>query len=860
MDSPLPARSFTGVTPALVVRRGTGLHGVGVEPQPMVLMALPEAPLRWPKPLRPLAEAWKRLAQVRYASPEVLADVLHVLLETVSDPELEAPACPLVRLEVPRAISRTAAHPRAFRGTHAKPLRASMPAPIDIRPALAHARHRAVLLESLLPFLTHALDLLRARHFDSRKLIQLQNLLHERGPGIDVALAYHHGLCALPQAPRLFALMLPLLKDSDRSTLQKWIGLAWALEIPERPNWLGLFMGLVARSEPVARAWAELCITLPLDKADAVLRVAFSQRAPSPEALQPWLGTLLERWCPVPQIEKRLKFGVRALHANFSTQTVNAAFDFIFATQGIAPDVLPKRDVPFPFAALLAARERSQNPGAPFGWTVWNLWAAAGELPELSAFITELLHVPLPPSTTLALALALNNLNLDRPTWPAVKQAFRELASQLASVPEPKHDALIGLMTDLLESAKRRADALPVIQRMLELGVRVPELVPFERRQLWRELLALANPVLLDAVLASPQTLRALARAHRRDNDANRAGRGLNVLLQLAPMLALEGLVEAPAATVDAARVLGTLASAAARTRLRHVLDQPLFIRDPLARPLSEACTLLDGVCGASLEHPMPRALRAHIRGVAILKPGQVERHLAVTREGLIQLRMRAIERDVLQGMRGGLQVDLRDVRIRHALQLASCVESNRPALKRFLAAHLSGHGEPAERHPANRAWLARHPRIDASRWLQGTQLEREMGGVRIRVQLEHDPLEVLRLGSYVGSCLGLGGGNEPGAAAAMLDVNKRVAYARDTRGRVLARQLLAINAAERLVCHEVYPVGTSVALQTLIRDFDLQLAAELGLKIAERSDAAAVECVVAQSWYDDGAWDLVAC
>ena len=53
MDSPLPTRSFTRVTPALVVRRGTELHGVGVEPQPMVRMALPEAPLRWPKPLRP---------------------------------------------------------------------------------------------------------------------------------------------------------------------------------------------------------------------------------------------------------------------------------------------------------------------------------------------------------------------------------------------------------------------------------------------------------------------------------------------------------------------------------------------------------------------------------------------------------------------------------------------------------------------------------------------------------------------------------------------------------------------------------------------------------------------------------------
>src|SRR6185437_2164886 len=109
------------------------------------------------------------------------------------------------------------------------------------------------------------------------------------------------------------------------------------------------------------------------------------------------------------------------------------------------------------------------------------------------------------------------------------------------------HENLICLMTALLESAQRRDDALPVVLRMVELATRFPELVPGGRLQIWHELLATANPALLEALLASPRSLRALTRAHRRDNDANRTARGLGALLELAPLLAIEGLVDAPA-------------------------------------------------------------------------------------------------------------------------------------------------------------------------------------------------------------------------------------------------------------------------------------------------------------------------
>ena len=67
-------------------------------------------------------------------------------------------------------------------------------------------------------------------------------------------------------------------------------------------------------------------------------------------------------------------------------------------------------------------------------------------------------------------------------------------------------------------------------------------------------------------------------------------------------------------------------------------------------------------------------------------------------------------------------------------------------------------------------------------------------------IRLEQDPLEVLKMGTYVGSCLGLGGGLTYSAAAALLDVNKQVLYARDEQGTVIARQLVAISDDNQLV------------------------------------------------------------
>ena len=108
------------------------------------------------------------------------------------------------------------------------------------------------------------------------------------------------------------------------------------------------------------------------------------------------------------------------------------------------------------------------------------------------------------------------------------------------------------------------------------------------------------------------------------------------------------------------------------------------------------------------------------------------------------------------------------------------------------------------QHHPLTIRWLKCHPNICLKPWTCGIHLESYEEKQYVTINLEQHPLEVLKLGTYVGSCLGVGGLCTDSAAAVMLDVNKQVLYARDAKGVVLARQLLAISKNEQLVAFEI--------------------------------------------------------
>jgi hypothetical protein len=225
----------------------------------------------------------------------------------------------------------------------------------------------------------------------------------------------------------------------------------------------------------------------------------------------------------------------------------------------------------------------------------------------------------------------------------------------------------------------------------------------------------------------------------------------------------------------------------------------------------------------------------------------------------LVLTRLDIIERAVLDRLKVGLPVRTLSKSGSHALRLLGDVRENRRGLRNFLQAYWSGDLEYLARHPATAAWHKQHKSIDPELWQLGLPFEESQGGFSIHV--ERDPLEILKLGTYTGTCLGVGGLCSDSAIAALLDANKKVLYARDRRGRVIARQLLAIADDDRLVCFYVYPLSSSPAVKTAFREYDRAFARALGIPLHEPAEAPdfgyRVSSVLSVDWWDDGSWDF---
>lgn len=330
---------------------------------------------------------------------------------------------------------------------------------------------------------------------------------------------------------------------------------------------------------------------------------------------------------------------------------------------------------------------------------------------------------------------------------------------------------------------------------------------------------------------------------------ARRVRTGLDALVSELPLL-VERLVSAqPRALFRTCRELGVMRLPRIRDVLRRAASDPRF--EP--PPALEGWRALAST--SSRRDPLSRVLREHLTGERALTPGQLERHLRRAVERWDLVRLDVVEEHAARELRRAIEgapegSDAMD----HALALLASIGENRRGLARLLRAYAAGDRDVVERHPASRAWLARHPHLDPARWREGIVLDRAIGGRALRLAIEQDPLEVLRLGTYVGSCRALGGGFDVDAAGIALDVNKRVVYARDAAGSVVARQLVAVSEAGELVGYWVYPAGVPASVAALFREYDERLAAHLGLPLCRHHEYRVANVLSTYVW-DDGLW-----
>ncbi|WP_395094771.1 hypothetical protein [Armatimonas sp.] len=215
------------------------------------------------------------------------------------------------------------------------------------------------------------------------------------------------------------------------------------------------------------------------------------------------------------------------------------------------------------------------------------------------------------------------------------------------------------------------------------------------------------------------------------------------------------------------------------------------------------------------------------------------------------------VYRNRLRGILGSRALLVRMTpNVMNAALLTLDITENRRLLIRLLRAYFDGDRDWALRQRPNLIFLealtARG--VDALAW-RAPHGESVSG---LHLHLETDPLHVLQMGNYFDTCLSFGGINAFSTVANACDANKRVLYVRDTKGRIVARQLLALNSEDQLVGFNLYSTLSAEERPKLTRavvDYIQRFATRCGLELGSEGT---VPPLLATDWYDDGitAWD----
>jgi hypothetical protein len=494
--------------------------------------------------------------------------------------------------------------------------------------------------------------------------------------------------------------------------------------------------------------------------------------------------------------------------------------------------------------------------------TALRLWRQMRMLPGLGRVVRE---QPWPSLDPECAAVLLSLLTLVQHQWiegERLEHKWKTLQGWLARLGEPLlatpaayRTKLLGFLGQAVLFWDEPAE-LARLPELLQLALRVsrPPFRTSDRAADVLRRLVEGDEALRKGLPELPdESLAAAEAACKLRNDRMLLLRGLDELGKHAGAWTLDGLRRRPRKLLSVARMLGTLSAPQRAQVIGRFRQHPLAALELERQEPRHVCGLVRRHLGELRTNTIPRKLREHLDSGRTLSAGQLSRAEQRVLETLDLVRLEVLETLVLDALRGELPADPHDDGSRHALELHASIAENRRALRRLLRAHWSGQQRYLLEHPTTRQWLRRHPELDLRLWTEGlehTTIELSGHGP-VTILLERDPIEALRLGTLTGTCLGIGGLCDCSAAAVVLDVNKHVLYARDRRGTVLARQLVAISEEERLVCFEVYPTGANPELRAAFREVDRLLAAALH---GSRTRDYEIANILSESWWDDGA------
>lgn len=808
----------------------------------------PELNLLW--------ESWRYLARAPALDDRTLFHVLILVLRTV--PGVTTPADPLPPLAAAlpvRTFHRTAAHPRGYRGTKYQPPKPKEFPVTDLRPYLCRPDALRGLLDQTAKYLRVALRGLHQAGFARNQMAELEAELRRRD--------------RLWKLPADFSLHIwPQLRELSVAEFSAYLRIFQQLELSKNLPLLSTISRLLSlQTASEVLPWCQIGERLGPERRLAyfsVLAKTTGDRQSLP-MLQPDHVLALDQVAPAERFEKWLERLVARAELGIPVDYLLAGIRLAAKFHVIDDDFRVDHgcaEFSEAIAEELALRWRDV---AKPGFLAIQIWRCCGELPGMADVLrrdwTQLLDAQ---SAYKYLSSIQQLAYLDLPErkrsekWQAVKAQLPKLETLLESVPVDYRSKAIDYFFDCVwwwDEPKQIKTLVPMLFRVISMLARPPFRRDHRTASATAFFFQMPAADDLEKFLGAPErSWHAFEKACARENNARLVYRGLESLVKYHGRLTVDGFIKFPATLMKVAKSLGTLRSPLADQLSQEVKNHALISFNPAALPLAERCRFISAQCKDHYFDPAPAKLKAWAAGEIELSAARLSRYERIQTVNLVRTRLTVFEQAVSERLSRDFSMPSITKNTQHALQLLSSMEYNRRGLRRFLQAYLSGNRDYLANHVETRRWYRSHPRIDRKLWETGVHYATD----QITIEVENDPLEILKMGTYVGSCLGLGGWLADCAVAALLDANKKVLFEKDRLGNIVARQLVAISRGDQLVCFEVYPKSAKPAIKNLLKQYDAALAAALGVDLydAKSQQSYEIEHVISHTWYDDGAWD----
>lgn len=840
-----------------------------------------EKPLDKDKSIMPeniikLIKSWEYLKDIRQPDAKTLFNILVVLIETGPVCTQFRPQIKLPDLDYKKPeFKPTALHPRQYKGL--RPPKPGRFPKTDLRPFLCDKNLLKRILDKLSPKLNAALKLLEKAGYDISPFLKVKN---RKQALAEPYYLFHFKLKtgAKPyKLPDMFVkYILPSLKGLKWDRVICFLRIYWNLSLNKNRKLLIAVSKLISMNNSRNTAiWCGLITCLPKSR-----RVIFATLMVECEGYKLKTRKLTaDNLIRLTTIVRKRHYPQRLIEL-FAGMKKNVSFDYLFAGFKLANKYMfnysfyyrmGEVDACFPHKAVERIIHHVKDQPDYFSRLPFKIWEHCGNFEGFSEMFICIAWKKIKPETAfnyLRCYMYFYDTDLSddviKKKWKYILSQTDIIEETLKTIDKEYQNKFVCLLRKFLwfwDYPERLKKYMSSVYTLLKIISQEPFTKKSNSAATASHFIDQGDQAVCDFFLQAPvSSFLNLEKACRSENRARLISRGIYSMLREIGQFTVECFYYFSSKLFDVAKVLGTLSEPRRHNILQKFMQHQIMDKNLALIDIHDLYQAIQDDLGEGVSNPFSRKLQKYIAGECDMSEQRIKRHTSNLLIKLILMRLDILDKIIFDTLRANYTLDNKKFpQEAHTLQAINMLEDNKRSFKRFFKAYLDGNRTYIQTHPSTRSWTEKHRKINLKLWTQGIILSKEHEDLGLlTIEIEQNPFEALKMGTYVGSCLGLGGEFTFSAAAVVLDINKQVLFARDKRNSFVARQLIAISEEEKLVCYEIYPANTKSKIKKMFAEYDRLFAKELGIELYEDiDDEYTINHILSKDWWDDYAWDL---